>query len=202
MELYALILFAEMATLAVILMLIAMIFYLAKLAFLGCEKPAKQEERNEKLLIPSLILRRAYDYLAEYGKQGKEWEVALGCQNLDGNKIVTDVYKLKCKDSSALSAEPDYGDLSEIQDFYENCEAKIVAIVHIHPWTGRSVSPSSIDWRTQKAWEELYKGEFIGIVFTNNGVFRIFYTKNCALKPIVVGGGIEKMGEDLYAIKN
>lgn len=207
MDFYTLILFAEVATLAVVLLLTALLFHISGLAFSrregsGQPKESKQEPEDKKLLIPSLVLRKAHDYLLEHGEEGKEWQVVLGCQDIGEDKIITDAYKVKCIDSSPVSAEPDYGDVARRQGFYEAFDARLVALVHNHPWNGKSVSPSAIDWKTQREWENLCKGKFIGIVFTNNGVFRIFYTKNCTLKPVVIGGGVEEKGGDLYALKN
>jgi hypothetical protein len=143
--------------------------------------------------------------LRAHGKDGKEWIVALGSQEFvsfaNKVKIVTDIYDLNCHDSTAISAEPDYVDLSDAQNFYEHCGGAIVGLAHNHNVDANFVVPSLTDWKTQMEWEKLYKGNFIGIVFTRNGVFRIYHTDACRLRPTIFGKGVRKLREGLYALE-
>ena len=157
--------------------------------------------QKEELIIPSTTLYEAFAELYRHGMHGKEWIVALGYQKIDGKCIVTHVYNLKCSISKSAEAEPDYGDLSKALRFYENCGAQIAGFAHIHPWNGRSVAPSGIDIETHSRWEELYDGRFIGIVFNNSGVFRIFHSEKCRFRPAVIGNGVRKVGADLYELE-
>jgi hypothetical protein len=164
-------------------------------------KELEVENTSENiLLIPTSILYDAFSKLMEHGKNAREWIVALGYQQIDGKKVVTHVYNLNCTISRFTGAEADYGNLAKAMSFYELCGGNIVAIVHIHPWHSGSVSPSLIDIETQKRWEEFYKGEFLGIVFNNSGVFRIFMV-NSRLKPVIVGKGVRRIGSDLYELE-
>lgn len=165
------------------------------------EKEEKHEGVKEKLIIPSTVLHEAFSELYRYGKHRREWIVALGYQKINGKQVVTHVYRLKCRVSRAAEAEPDYGDLSKALSFYERCGAQIAGLAHVHPWNASDVSPSSVDIETHSRWEELYDGKFIGIVFTNSGVFRIFHAGNCKFKPVIVGNGVRRIKGDLYELE-
>lgn len=155
----------------------------------------------EELLIPTTVLHEAFRMLVEHGNLGKEWVVALGYQKIEGRNIITHVYNLRCPVSETVEAEPDYGDLARALKFYESCGAQIAGLAHIHPWNARSVAPSAVDIATHSRWEELYDGRFIGIVFTNSGVFRIFHGKECRFRPVIVGNGVRRMGRNLYELE-
>ena len=171
----------------------------------GCareeESEVEQHQLGKDLIIPSPVLYEAYRLLARYGSNSREWIVALGSQEIDGKNIITHVYDLKCSVSHSTGAEPDYSSLADALRFYEGCGAAIAALVHIHPWHGGSVSPSAIDIETQRRWEELYGGGFIGIVFNNSGVFRIFHGGKSAINPVITGDGVRKIGRDLYELE-
>lgn len=154
-----------------------------------------------ELIIPSTVLHEAFAELYRHGMHGKEWIVALGYQEIDGKCVVTHVYNLKCSISRAAEAESDYSDLARALRFYESCGAQIAGLAHIHPWNARSVAPSSIDIETHSRWEKLYDGRFIGIVFNNSGVFRIFHGRNCRFRPVIAGKGVRKIGADLYELE-
>lgn len=160
-----------------------------------------EKEEAEKLVIPSTVLHEAFRMLIEHGMRGKEWIVALGYQEIEGKNVVTHVYNLNCPVSRAAEAEPDYGDLAAALRFYERCSAQIAGLAHIHPWSARSVAPSAVDIATHSRWEELYDGKFIGIVFTNSGVFRIFHGKRCVFRPVIAGKGVRRLGGDLYELE-
>ena len=133
--------------------------------------------------------------------RGREWVVALGYQEIEGKNVVTHVYNLRCPVSRSAEAEPDYGDLATALRFYERCGAQMAGLAHIHPWNGRNVSPSAVDIATHSRWEELYDGKFIGIVFTNSGVFKIFHGKKCVFRPVIAGKGVRRLGGGLYELE-
>ena len=160
----------------------------------------KSKEREE-LVIPSPVLYETFRILLSHGKDSREWIVALGSQKIDGKTVLTRVYDIECAVSHSTSAEPDYSSLAEALRFYEKCGYEIAGLAHIHPWFARTVSPSSIDIETHRRWEELYNGRFIGIVFNNSGVFRIFHGGKSVFKPVVVGKGVKKIGRDLYELE-
>ena len=164
------------------------------------EMPEIREEGKE-LLIPSPVLYEAFRYLIEYGLRSREWIAVLGYQEIVGKKIVTCVNPVWCEKSSFAHAEVDYKDLADILRFYEKCGYEIAGLVHIHPWHGDSVHPSSTDMETHRKWEELYGGRFIGIVFNNSGVFRIFHAGRSVFRPVVVGEGVRRLGRDLYELE-
>jgi len=159
------------------------------------------KELKEELIIPSPVLYEVFRILLSHGKDSREWIVALGSQKIDGKTVVTRVYDLECTISYSTSAEPDYSSLAEALMFYEKCGYEIVGLAHIHPWHSRTVSPSSIDIETHRRWEELCKGRFIGIVFNNSGVFRIFHSGKSVFKPVVIGKDVRKLGKDLYELE-
>ena len=180
---------------------------LHKLATALIHEASEQEtepgnEEREKLVIPSTVLHEAFRMLMEHGMRGREWVVALGYQEIEGRYIVTHVYNLNCSVSRAAEAEPDYGDLATALRFYERCGAQIAGLAHIHPWNARSAAPSAVDITTHSRWEEFYDGKFIGIVFTNSGAFRIFYTRKCRFRISIEGEGIRKLGDNLYVIES
>jgi len=82
-----------------------------------------------------------------------------------------------------------------------SCGAQIAGFAHIHPWNTRDVAPSSTDIETHSRWEKFYNGRFIGIVFSNSGVFRIFHTEKCTFRPVITGKGVKKIGDDLYELE-
>jgi hypothetical protein len=158
----------------------------------------KAYEEHEELVIPAPVLYEVFDILISHGKRSKEWIVALGAQELDGKLVITRVYDINCAISHATGAEVDYSSLGKALRFYEKCGYQIAGLAHIHPWNSETVSPSATDIKTHRQWEELYKGRFIGIVFNNSGVFRIFHGGKCKVKPKVVGKGVRMIGKDLY----
>jgi len=165
-------------------------------------KPEEIEKsKEEELVIPSPVLYEAFRILLSHGKDSREWIVALGSQKIDGKTVLTRVYDLECAISHSTSAEPDYSSLAEALRFYEKCGYEIAGLAHIHPWNSRTVSPSSIDIETHRRWEEVYKGRFIGIVFNNSGVFRIFHGGKSVFKPVIIGKGVRKIGRDLYELE-
>ncbi len=175
--------------------------YADRLEGCACRNGDGAEEKDNELLIPSPVLYEAYRLLARHGSNSREWVVALGSQEIDGKNVVTHVYDLKCSVSHSTGAEPDYSSLADALRFYENCGAMIAALAHIHPWHGRSVSPSAIDIETQRRWEELYGGRFIGIVFNNSGIFRIFHGGKSVLNPVITGEGVRRIGRYLYELE-
>jgi len=158
-------------------------------------------EEQEELIIPAPVLYEAFRILLSHGRDSREWIVALGSQKIDGKTVLTRVYDLECAISHSTGAEPDYSSLAEALRFYEKCGYEIAGLAHIHPWNSRTVSPSSIDIETHRRWEELYGGRFIGIVFNNSGVFRIFHGGKSVFKPVVVGKDVRKIGKDLYELE-
>lgn len=160
-----------------------------------------EKSKEEELVIPSPVLYEAFRILLSHGKDSREWIVALGSQKIDGKTVLTRVYDIECAVSHSTSAEPDYSSLAEALRFYEKCGYEIAGLAHIHPWFARTVSPSSIDIETHRKWEELYNGRFIGIVFNNSGIFRIFHGGKSVFKPVVVGKGVKKIGRDLYELE-
>jgi len=165
------------------------------------EEEIEELKEQEELVIPSPVLYEAFRILLSHGKDSREWIVALGSQKINGKIILTRVYDLKCAISHSTGAEPDYSSLAEALRFYEKCGYEIAGLAHIHPWHSRTVSPSSIDIETHRRWEELYKGRFIGIVFNNSGVFRIFHGGRSVFKPVVIGKDVKKIGKDLYELE-
>ncbi|WP_290901003.1 hypothetical protein [Ferroglobus sp.] len=156
---------------------------------------------KDELIIPTTVLYEAFRILRKHGRYGREWIVALGYQEINGMNIVTHVHDTFCPVSLPASARADEGVISRILSFYERCGAKIAGFAHIHPWDARSVSPSAIDIKTHALWEELYDGKFIGIVFTNSGVFRIFHGRRCKFRPVIAGDGVRRIEGDLYALE-
>ena len=160
-----------------------------------------EKSKEEELIIPSPVLYEAFRILLSHGKDSREWIVALGSQKIDGKTVLTRVYDIECAVSHSTSAEPDYSSLAEALRFYEKCGYEIAGLAHIHPWFARTVSPSSIDIETHRRWEELYNGRFIGIVFNNSGVFRIFHGGKSVFKPVIIGKDVKKIGRDLYELE-
>ncbi len=172
----------------------------------GCVSELKHEtgeecREPEELVIPSPVLYEAFSILISHGKKSKEWIVALGAQELDGKLVITRVYDVNCAISHTTGAEVDYQSLAKALRFYEECGYQIAGLAHIHPWNSETVSPSATDIKTHRQWEELYKGKFIGIVFNNSGVFRIFHGGKCKVKPKVVGKGVKRIGKELYRLE-
>ena len=166
-------------------------------------KGAETDERSgsDVLVIPAPVLHNIYRMLRTRGGEMNEWIVALGCQEITGKKVVVHAYDLNCTLSTPTSAETDYGSLDRALDFYESVGARIVGLAHIHPWNSPNVHPSRIDIETQRRWEEYYGGEFIGIVFSNSGVFRIFHGGKSRLRTEILGSGVKKRGDGLYELE-
>ena len=102
--------------------------------------------------------------------------------------------------TQAVSAEGNPDGIFRAYDFYRLCGGKIVGLVHIHPWESDSVSPSCTDMEYQRKWERIYRGEFIGIVFNNSGIFRIFTAGRSRVSPEMLGRGVSRIGRDLYVL--
>lgn len=155
---------------------------------------------GKRIFIPSTLLHEAFSKLLKHGLKGKEWILLLGAHEFDRDLVVTHLFDPGCSFSGSTRAVGNPDGIFKAYDFYELCGARIVGAIHLHPWNSESVGPSWIDLKYQRKWEEAFGGEFIGIVFNNSGVFRIFTAGKSRLKPVLLGRGFEKKGRDLYVL--
>lgn len=165
-------------------------------ALAGIAPPKPEEE--EEIVLPAPVLYDCFARLVRFGELGREWITAIAACRINGKLVASSVHSVECEVSDSTGAEVDYGHLSRVLQYFRACGFRIVAIAHIHPWDAEDVQPSMKDIETQRRWERIHRG-FVGIVFTNSGVFRIF-TAGSNVSVRITGDGVETLGENLHRL--
>jgi proteasome lid subunit RPN8/RPN11 len=156
----------------------------------------REKKKGHIYLVGSWLLRDCYEYLCRKPTEMMHFVTGVRFSNIF---ILERMVKFDFERASPVYISGDvsssFGSLLEIERYGYSVNAWF----HSHPGNGESQAfASSIDIRNQ---ERLERGGYpaIGGVFSQDGYIR-FFSQNRKFDVIVLGKGVEKIGDNLYGL--